>query len=93
MNKNISALLITAIMTGMLAGQVANAEAEEGNKSANGTEVSGAKEGCNAKNSCKGTKKKGAKKKKGDKSACSGPNGCAAAKPQADTPEAAPKGE
>ncbi len=91
MNKNISTLLTTAIVTGMLAGQAANAETEEGNKSATGTEVSGAKEGCNAKNSGKGMKKKGTKKK-GDKSACSGPNGCAAAKSKADTPET-PKGE
>lgn len=80
MNNKLSALLTTAIVTGLLATQVAKAEDATAQKS--GDQINAEKNSCKGmktddKNSCKGMKDK-KKKKKSDKNSCK--NGCGEAK-------------
>lgn len=82
MNNKLSALLTTAIVTGLLATQVAKAEEATTNKTS-GDQMAAEKNSCKGmkaddKNSCKGMKKDAKKKKKMDKNSCK--NGCGEAK-------------
>ena len=79
MNNKLSALLTTAIVSGLLATQVA--KAEEASTQNTGDQVTAEKNSCKGqsasdKNSCKG--QKDMKKKKKDKNSCK--NGCGEAK-------------
>lgn len=79
MNNKLSALLTTAIVTGLLATQVA--KAEDTNPKGSGDQMAAEKNSCKGqkaadKNSCKG--QKDMKKKKKDKNSCK--NGCGEAK-------------
>lgn len=76
MNNKLSTLLSTAILTGLLATQVAGADDKTSQKS--GDQMAAEKNTCKGqapadKNSCKGSKKE-MKKKKVDKNSCK--NGC-----------------
>ena len=80
MNNKLSALLSTAIVSGLLAAQVAKAEDASAPKS--NEAVAAEKNNCKGhkgaeKNNCKAMK---AEKKKGDKNSCK--NGCGEAKDQ-----------
>ena len=81
MNTKLSALLTTAIVTGLLSTPIVKADETATQGSAD--QVSGEKNGCKGmksddKNSCKGAKEKKKKKKKADKNSCK--NGCGEAK-------------
>lgn len=78
MNKTLSTLLTSAILTGLMAAHTANAE--ETKAPAQGDQVSAEKNACKGhdKNSCKGNAEMKKKKKKGDKNSCK--NGCGEAK-------------
>lgn len=83
MNNKLSALLTTAIVTGLLATQAAKAE-DTGTQKA-GDQMAAEKNSCKGqkatdKNSCKG--QKDMKKKKKDKNSCK--NGCGEAKDKKD---------
>lgn len=80
MNTKLSALLTTAIVTGLLATQAAKADDTGAQKT--GDQMAAEKNGCKGqkatdKNTCKGTKDK-MTKKKSDKNSCK--NGCGEAK-------------
>lgn len=85
MNKTFSALLTSAIMTGLIAAQTAKAEESTTQKPA-GDQMSAEKNGCKGqkaddKNSCKGHADM-KKKKKVDKNSCK--NGCGESKEKKD---------
>lgn len=88
MNKKLSALLTTAIVTGLLASQTVRAEDTATQKA--GDQPAVEKNKCKGhadkedKNSCKGQKAK-KKKKKGEKNSCK--NGCGESKDKKDSKE------
>jgi hypothetical protein len=78
MNKKLSALLSTAIVSGLLAAQVAHADDADATKGAK-DQVAAEKNSCKGqkagdKNSCKGQMKHKKEMKKKDKNSCK--NGC-----------------
>lgn len=82
MNKTLSTLLTSAILTGLMAAQTSHAE-DKNQVSSTGDQMTAEKNGCKGqnsadKNSCKGTADMKKKKKKGDKNSCK--NGCGEAK-------------
>lgn len=85
MNNKLSALLTTAIVSGLIAAQAA--KAEDSSTKASGDQMAAEKNNCKSmksddKNSCQGMKKDTKKKKKTDKNSCK--NGCGEAKDKKD---------
>ena len=81
MNKKHYSILTGALITGLLAGSVAMADANQKDEQTGETqEMSGTKNSCSGKttdkNSCAGKKDKKSKGKKDAKNSCGGKNGC-----------------